>query len=317
MGFKFVFGPVMSGRLGRSLGLDLLGGRVCSMDCVYCEVGATREHTIERAPYVPAEDILHELEEWKEQGHTPPDMITLGGLGEPTLNTELPYVIEEARKLFPGVPVAVLTNATLMPDPAVRAELAMADVILPSLDSLVEDEFRRVNRPVPGVEAATVAEALEQFRKEYSGKIFLEILLVRGVNDSERNLDLLADFCQRNAFDRIDVVTLSRPGTERSAEAIDEETLERWRKALGAGKARIREREAARKGAQTDDQVIALIRASLDRRPQTAAQLSEALGEGKDRMETLCSELVRRGELVERREPGGTFYHGTGHEMRD
>ncbi|WP_054652447.1 radical SAM protein [Salidesulfovibrio brasiliensis] len=223
MGFKFVFGPVMSGRLGRSLGLDLLGGRICSMDCVYCEVGATRQHTIQRAPYVPAEDILDELETWKDEGHQPPDMITLGGLGEPTLNTELPYVIEEARKLFPGVPVAVLTNATLMPDPQVRSELALADVVLPSLDSLVEEECERVNRPVPGVEAATVADALEQFRSEYSGKIFLEILLVRGVNDSERNLDRLADFCRRNAFDRIDVVTLSRPGTERSAEAVDAE----------------------------------------------------------------------------------------------
>lgn len=317
MGYKYVFGPVMSGRLGRSLGLDLLGGRICSMDCVYCEVGATRQLTIARAPYIPAEDILDELEQWKDEGHEPPEMITLGGLGEPTLNTELPYVIEESRKLFPGVPVAVLTNSTLLPDPTVRAELAQADVILPSLDSLVQDEFRSVNRPVPGVEAETVAQGLEQFRKDFRGKIFLEILLVRGVNDSDRNLDLLADFCRRNVFERVDVVTLSRPGTERSALAADPETVARWREALEAGEVPVTEREVVRQDALDDEQIIEMIRASLDRRPQTAAQLSEALGVGENRMENLCIELERRGELVARREPGGTFYHGAGREMRE
>ncbi|WP_018124227.1 radical SAM protein [Desulfovibrio oxyclinae] len=317
MGYKYVFGPVMSGRLGRSLGLDLLGGRICSMDCVYCEVGATRQLTIARAPYIPAEDILDELERWKDEGHEPPEMITLGGLGEPTLNTELPYVIEESRKLFPGVPVAVLTNSTLLPDPTVRAELAQADVVLPSLDSLVQDEFRSVNRPVPGVEAETVGQGLEQFRKEFRGKIFLEILLVRGVNDSDRNLDLLADFCRRNAFDRVDVVTLSRPGTERSALAADPETVVRWREALEAGEVPATEREVVRQDALRDEQIIEMILSSLDRRPQTAAQLSQALGVGENRMENLCIELERRGELVARRDPDGTFYHGAGREMRD
>lgn len=317
MEFRYVFGPVMSGRLGRSLGLDLLGDRICSMNCVYCEVGATRDLTLERKPYVPAEDILHELEEWWKHGHTPPDMITLGGLGEPCLNSEMRYVIEGARELFPDVPVAVLTNSTLMLDPAVRQDLALADIVLPSLDSLVPEEFEAINRPAPGIGPDEVAQGLLDFKKQFDGRIFLEILLAEGVNDSDANLGKLEAFCKRLQPDRVDVVTLSRPGTAKKAKAVDGATLERWRKALHAGDAPVQERQASRGTTLSEAHVDDMVRASLARRPQTVTQLGQALGVSPAQAEKAVTRLVHSGEAIKRDESGTPFYHSSRHVIEE
>ncbi|MBG0791623.1 MAG: radical SAM protein [Desulfovibrionaceae bacterium] len=317
MGYKYVFGPVMSGRLGRSLGLDLLGDRICSMDCVYCEVGATREHTTRRGPYVAADAILDELAAWKAEDHGPVDAVTLGGLGEPCLNAEMADVIRGARKLFPGTVIAVLTNATQMTDPEVRRELCLADVVLPSLDSLVEEEFLAVNRPVKGIVPEAVADGLLAFKKEFKGKIFLEILLAEGKNDSDENLGRLKAFCQRLAPDRVDVVTLTRPGTVRRVRPVDGAVLSRWRMALGGGETRAagqgttgrRETDAAR--------IVDAVRASLARRPQTAGQLAQALNADPDMVRRAVEALEHRGDVTRRDDRGETYYHGTGHVLED
>jgi len=186
--YRFVFGPVLSGRLGRSLGLDLLGSKVCSMDCVYCEVGPTRVRTRERKTWVPPRELLDELAAWKAEGFEAPDVVTLGGSGEPTLNSGLAEILAGCRTILPGVPVAVLTNSTLLDDASVRRELCAADMVLPSLDSLVEEEFAAVNRPLRGITAAGCAQGIRDLRREFSGRLFLEVLLCRGWNDSAANL---------------------------------------------------------------------------------------------------------------------------------
>lgn len=317
MGYKYVFGPVMSGRLGRSLGLDLLGDRICSMDCVYCEVGATRTLTAKRGAYVSAADLLMELAAWKTEGFEPPDMITLGGLGEPCLNAEMAEVIEGARALFPDTAVAVLTNATLMTDPAVRGELCLADVVLPSLDSLVEAEFRAVNRPVEGIGPRDVADGLLAFRNEFKGKIFLEILLAEGINDSDENLGRLSDFCQRLAPDRVDVVTLTRPGTVKRVRPVDGAVLSRWRTALGSGNARSTGRQASGRRETDEARISASALASLARRPQTADQLAQALNADPEAVRRVVEALEKAGDVTSREDRGETFYHGTGHILED
>ena len=317
MKYKYVFGPVMSGRLGRSLGLDLLGDRICTMDCVYCEVGATRELTVERRPYVPATEILRELAEWKTEGFEPPDIITLGGLGEPCLNSEMADVIAGARKLFPDTDIAVLTNATLMTDPEVRRELCMADVVLPSLDSLVANEFMDLNRPVDGVAPEGVADGIVAFRKEFNGKIFLEILLAEGKNDSDENLGRLKTFCQRLAPDRVDVVTLTRPGTVKGVRPVDGEVLSRWRMALESGKHRVETRSMSSAKAIRPDQVVDHVRASLARRPQTASQLAQALNADPKLVRAAVEALLKKDAIVARDDRDETYYHGTGHVLED
>ncbi len=312
MKYQYIFGPVMSGRLGRSLGLDLLGDRVCSMDCIYCEVGATRVCTLERAPYVPAEDILHELEHWIDEGNELPDAVTLGGLGEPCLNSEMAYVIEGARDLLPDVPVAVLTNSTLMLDERARTELALADIVLPSLDSLVLEEFLALNRPCEGIGPNEVAQGLIEFSRIFNGKIFLEILLAKGVNDTDENLGRLEAFCKRLQPDRIDVVTLTRPGTVKSTGPVDKDELERWRKALHAATPAKRQERAAQQQVE-EPRMVEMIRASLQRRPQTVQQLVDALGLNPTQAQKTVDELVRQGHVIMRDGSGVPFYHSSRH----
>lgn len=264
MPLAHVFGPVASGRLGRSLGLDLLGGRVCSMDCLYCEVGATDVHTCERAAYVPARVLLDELARWRDaeaarHGVTPDairlDHVTLGGSGEPCLNSDLARIIAGCRDILPGVPVAVLTNSTLLHRDDVRADLAGADVVLPSLDSLVEAEFRALNRPCKGVTARGVADGLLGFARGFGGRICLEVLLARGINDTAENLALLRDYVRQLAPHRVDVTTLSRPGASPRALPVGRDVLARWSGELNtaAGCAPTAPAERAPTAAEPDD----------------------------------------------------------------
>ena len=318
MAYKYVFGPVLSGRLGRSLGLDLLGGRICSMDCIYCEVGATRELTTERRVCVPAVAILEELAAWKAEGHATPEAVTMGGLGEPCLNAAMGDVIAGARALFPGTDIAVLTNGTLMTDPAVRAELALADAVLPSLDSLVESEFRAVNRPAEGITAQGVAEGLLTFRREFAGKIFLEILLVEGVNDSDENLDRLTEFCKRLRPDRVDVVTTTRPGTVKGTRPVGGATLDRWRARLATDRrGESRTEDPAARETYDPDHLTGLVKASLRRRPQTADQLAEALNADPIQVRRAVEALVKQGDVIPREDRGGTYYHGSEHVLEE
>lgn len=321
MSYKYIFGPVLSGRLGLSLGLDLLGERTCSMDCVYCEVGKTFNLTSERRPYVRASEILDELGKWKKENHELPDVVTLGGLGEPTLNSEMVEIIRGVKKLFPSMPVAVLTNASPMTDPDVRRDLLEADVVLPSMDSLVPSEFRAVNRPCVGIDPAKVSEALIEFRKEFKGKIFLEVLLAEGYNDSQENLELMSDFRKKLSPDRVDVVTLTRPGTLESSRPVKAEVLALWKKELDAAPNKEREcgsgeKAVKRSGSasvckkQDDDaDVYDRIQASLVRRPQTAAQLEQALGISSDKVRSVLVRLRQSGSLVERPGNGDVYYN--------
>ncbi len=310
MSYTYLFGPVSSSRLGRSLGLDLLGSKICDFDCLYCEVGPTRVHTTQRRPYVPAATVLAELRHWLGQGHLTPDHITLGGMGEPCLNSEIDAVITGIRELAPGVPVAVLTNSSLLHDPSVAHALQVCDVVLPSMDTLVQEEFERLNRPCAPLLASAIAADLLNFSTRYTGKIFLEILLVRGINDTVQNLALLRDFCRRLEPERIDVVTMSRPGASPAAGAVSRETLRDWQKTLGAHSptpCAVRT-DAGHQHEAVGEDLPSLVLSSLRRRPQRMDQLARGLNTEQGAIETALSHLVRQGAVRESIRDGQTFY---------
>jgi len=317
---KFIFGPVRSGRLGLSLGLDLLGARICTFDCLYCEVGPTDTLTVSRKPYIPAARLLEELAAVKAAGCGPIDAVTLGGLGEPTLNSDCAAIIVGAKELFPDVPVAVLTNSSLLSDPQVRRDIAGADIVLPSMDTLVAAEYRRVNRPHPSMDLAAIRRGLLEFRSGYAGRLYLEVLLLAGRNDTEENLELLRGFCRELAPDRVDVVTMSRPGAHPGAAAAASEVLARFRQALGVtapshagdaseghGPAALRARVPA--AGQSDD-LAARIAASVTRRPQTAQGLSLALGQTLADVQAALDALERDGAVRRERAGEEIFYSG-------
>ena len=309
---KHVFGPVLSRRLGRSLGLDLLGGRICSLDCVYCECGPTDVLTMERKPYVPATDLMAELDAWLAKGRAAPDHVTLGGRGEPGLNTDLGDIIRGVRERMPGVPVAVLTNATCLADPEAARDMALADVILPSLDSLDPAAFRAVNRPHAGVDPDRLARSILEFRRGYAGRIWLEVLLVAGMNDRPEHLERMREYCRELNPDRVDVVTLTRPGAVPQARAVDQDTLERWRQALGetddAARASARGGFREFSARELEEAVLA----SLARRPQTVVDLAAALEVRPEPLAGMLAALEAQGRVRMTMDQDRAFYFAPG-----
>jgi len=210
--YKHLFGPVPSRRLGMSLGIDLIPKKVCSLNCVYCEVGKTTKLTTHRLEYVKYDNVIAELLQFMSN-NPKIDYFTFSGSGEPTLNSRIGDVLNFIKKEYPKIKTAVLTNGSLLYDKNLRAELLDADVILPSLDAASQDVFEKIDRPNPELNIETYIQGLVDLRKEYSGQIWLEILLLKGYNDSKEELKLLKEAILKIQPDSIQLNTLDRPGT--------------------------------------------------------------------------------------------------------
>jgi wyosine [tRNA(Phe)-imidazoG37] synthetase (radical SAM superfamily) len=181
--FRNLYGPVPSRRLGRSLGIDLVPSKICTYDCVYCQIGRATVKTLLRKEHIPKEDVLDEVKAFLLEKDSSFDHFSLSGSGEPTLHSEIRFIIEGIKALS-SVPVAVITNGSLLYDEKVREDLLQADIVLPSLDAVSYEVFMKINRPHPAISAEKVIEGMVAFRKTYKGKIWLEILFCKGVNDS-------------------------------------------------------------------------------------------------------------------------------------
>jgi wyosine [tRNA(Phe)-imidazoG37] synthetase (radical SAM superfamily) len=174
--FKYIYGPVPSWRLGSSLGIDLLSqeDKICNFDCVYCQLGTTKKHTVERKIYVPIKEVIEELERLPAAQI---DYITFSGRGEPTLAANLGEAIK-AIKLIRKIPVAVLTNSSLMDKENVRKELLFSDFVIAKLDAYSPESLQQINRPSKDIEFASILDGIKEFRKEYQGKLALQIMFV-------------------------------------------------------------------------------------------------------------------------------------------
>jgi len=210
--YNYLFGPVPSRRLGMSLGIDLVPHKVCTLNCIYCECGRTTKLTLERNEYVPYDAVVKELQHYLTNNPVP-DYITFSGSGEPTLNSRIGDVLQFIKSNYPNIPVAVLTNGTLFYQKQVRTELLNADVVLPSLDAASDLSFRKINRPFHKLNINEYIQGLVDFRKEYSGKIWLEVLILPGYNDNPEDLQLLKEAFEKIKPDSIQLNTLDRPGT--------------------------------------------------------------------------------------------------------
>ncbi|MFA9391502.1 MAG: radical SAM protein [Prolixibacteraceae bacterium] len=210
--YKHLFGPVPSRRLGMSLGIDLIPKKVCSLNCVYCEVGKTTKLTIDRMEYVKYDQVIAELMQFMSS-KPKIDYITFSGSGEPTLNSRIGDVLNFVKKNYPDLKTAVLTNGSLLFDKKLRTELLQADVILPSLDAASQAVFEKIDRPNPNLKIETYIQGLINLRKEYKGKICLEIFLLKDYNDSKEELDLLKKAILKINPDSVQLNTLDRPGT--------------------------------------------------------------------------------------------------------
>ncbi|MGA1839822.1 MAG: radical SAM protein [bacterium] len=291
-----IFGPVLSRRLGRSLGVDLIPYKTCSFDCVYCELGLTTRHTNRRCSYKDPDDICNELEDRLGQLKGAIDYITLAGSGEPTLNSNLGSIIERIKTMTDS-PLAVLTNSSLLGDPLVRDELKPLDLIVPSLDAVSEDIFKRINRPVKGIEIGFIIEGLIRLREEFSGKIWLEILICDGINDSYSELDLIKKQIDVIKPDRVQLNTVFRPPSLEGIRPVSEERLKEIEAFMGPG-AQAVGRAQCKAGMNLDSRSLRTrMLMLLKRRPCTIDDISGALCMSKIEIVKLLEQMTESGEI--------------------
>ena len=219
---QYIFGPVPSRRLGRSLGVDLVPFKTCSYDCIYCQLGRTSNKTTERKEYVPLQDVIDQL---KDHLHLKPDYITLSGSGEPTLFSRLDELIYRIKEIT-DIPVAVLTNGSLLWLPEVRKALKFADMVIPSLDAGSSLKFQYVNRPHSDITFSKMLQGLVDFRKVYSGLYWLEVFILAGVTTTEAEINRLKTCITGIQPDLVQVNTVTRPPAENFAEPVSKKQLE-------------------------------------------------------------------------------------------
>lgn len=305
---RHLYGPVPSRRLGRSLGVDIVPYKVCSYDCIYCQLGRTTRLTAVPQKLVGAAEVMRELEHWLAQGGTA-DYVTFAGSGEPTLNVELGEMIRATKKLT-GIPVAVITNGSLLLDPLIRDQVALADLLVPSLDAGTDAVFQKVNRPAPEIGFLDMREGMVQAAQQCAGEVWLEVMLVEGVNDSDAQVHAMNEITRRVCPDRLQINTVERPSKSGLAGRVSDEVLSRAREMFGSHAEII----AGNTFAQADEQrwlevEDELVR-TLARRPCTLGQLATASGRHSHELAKHLHRLVKKG-LIEQVGDTDPYYRST------
>lgn len=304
-----IYGPVPSRRLGYSLGVDILPFKTCSLDCIYCQLGHTKRKTVRRQKYFDENIILAQIKDAIASGQRI-DYITFSGSGEPTLNTALGNLIREIKKST-AIPVAILTNGTLLFRKSVREALFPADLVVPSLDAATQDIFERINRPHPSLKIEHIIGGLTKFRHEFGGKIWLEVLLVKGVNDSPTHLDALKTAISGINPDKIHLNTVVRPPAEKSAFPLSSHELSEIRQFFGKKAEVVAEFDKSQDRPASQDLKAAIL-ALVARRPVTLADMSQSLGKHQNELIKYCDFLLKEGRIKLVIHEGKKFYEFTG-----
>ncbi len=272
---QHVFGPVPSRRLGYSLGVDIIPPKYCTFDCVYCQVGRTTHVQTARESFYDPDAVIGQVLEKVSRGGTV-DVITFSGSGEPTLNSDLGLMIREMKKRT-HIPVAVITNGSLLSLKEVREEIMQADIILPSLDAASQNIFERINRPHRSVRINTIVEGLQAFRKEFAGEIWLEIMLIKNMNDDPQELKRMAGIVSSLHMDRVQLNTVTRPPSEPSAMRLSDSELRNICRMFGPACEIISTFEKTA-DIHVDTSEASLIRETLKRRPLTLDDIVRITG---------------------------------------
>ncbi|HPE36412.1 MAG TPA: radical SAM protein [Spirochaetales bacterium] len=307
--FKHIFGPVPSRRLGMSLGIDVIPKKVCSLDCVYCEVGETTKLTVDRREYVLYDRLVAELDQYFQTEDRLPDYYTFSGSGEPTLNSRLADLIRYVKERRPSAPVAVLTNGTLLHDPEVRAAVGLADLVLPSLDSAREESFRAINRPEASLSVQAYVDGLVAFRAEYPGKIYLEVFVLPGYNMADEDADSLRAAVLRIGPDLIQINTLDRPGAIPGLRAATELEIDSFIRRLNLSHveiiAPVQERK---KNVSYRHDTESAILETIQRRPCTLEDITKILGMHVNEVNKYLDVLENDGRIEVVSQERGFFY---------
>lgn len=205
-----IFGPVFSRRFGASLGVDLSAStKQCNFDCLYCEL-APAKAIFHQHDVTPVETIVADLQSALEK-HPSLDVITITANGEPTMYPHLGELMERINGIKGEIQTLILSNSACLSDESVFNTLLKFDQVKLSLDAARPATFKKIDRPAEGVEIETIIDSIRRFSKTFSGKLFIEILFVKGVNDSIQDISALNDALLGIRCDRIDIGTIDRP----------------------------------------------------------------------------------------------------------
>jgi wyosine [tRNA(Phe)-imidazoG37] synthetase (radical SAM superfamily) len=305
MSKHYVYGPVPSRRLGRSLGVDLVPYKVCSYDCIYCQLGRTKNKTIERRPYIRAATILDQVRQKLQEGVSA-DYITVAGSGEPTLNSEIGRLIHDIKK-HTEVPVAVLTNGSLLGDSQVRQAIVEADVVLPSLDAYDQKGFETINRPHPEIPFETMVQGLMAFRKAYGGEIWLEVFVLDGINATEADAEKFRHWIEMLKPEKVHVNTAVRPAAEAFARPVKPEAMAKFCRVLGK-KAEVIAPFKTSQGHERRVHVEEDLLGLLARRPCTLEDISSGLRVNKNEILKYIETLIKAHRIDVVRQGAEVYY---------
>lgn len=272
-----IYGPVPSRRLGRSLGIDLVPFKTCTYDCIYCQLGRTTDKSVERKEHVPIDEVLIELEQKLSCGEVF-DYISLAGSGEPTLNSGIGDLILKIKGLT-KIPVAVLTNGSLLWMKEVQDELMPADLVLPSLDAGDKLLFQYVNRPHEEISFERLVDGLECFTNRFKGEVWLEVMLLAGVTGIRDEVEKIASIVGRISKARIQMNTVVRPPAEPFAKPLSGRQMIAFKGIFPVKTDIIVDRETIHlptcpDSISTGDEIVSLI----SRRPCTSDDVACSLG---------------------------------------
>ncbi len=303
----YIFGPVPSRRLGYSLGIDAIPFKTCTLNCIYCQLGRTAQTTLLRKEYVKAKKIVKEVKIALSSGKTI-DYLTFSGSGEPTLNSKIGEMIREIKE-FTSIPVAVITNGTLLALKEVREDLRFADLVIPSLDAANQKTFEKINRPFPSLRIEEIIRGMIEFRKIFSGKLYLEIMLVREVNDSPPELHLLKEAVEKINPDKVQLNTPVRPPAESWIRRVEREQLEKIKELLGEKAeiiAEFKRKETRAYLKNIEEEIYAL----LLRRPVTRQEISATLGLHINEIVKYLEILEKEGKIKAEEYAGEKYFQG-------
>lgn len=305
-GYRYIFGPIPSRRLGLSLGVDMVPHKTCTLDCVYCECGKTTNLTLTRKEYVPLKRIKAELEAFLANDPLL-DFITFSGAGEPTLHNGLEDIVRFIKTAFPQYKLALLTNGTLFYRSDVSNEIIDLDLVKVSLDAVYEKNFKRINRPHRKLELAHIINGLIAFRKKFAKQFWIEVFLVPGYNDSPIELKEIKNVLNILAPDRVQLNTLDRPGTEPWVEPAGKKALTEIAAYLYNAQI-IKHFKPDPSARILDEDFYQRLLAAIKRRPCTADDASRLLGVDEKEVRRHLYALIAKGAITKKKMPRGTFY---------
>ncbi len=303
---RYIFGPVYSRRLGRSLGIDVTPLKTCTFDCIYCQLGPTKKQVIRRSELVPLEPVYQQLSHALSQ--TPaPDYITFSGSGEPTLHSKIGECISHIKEIS-DIPVAVITNSSLLWDREVQTALGQADLVIPSLDAPDEAGFSYINHPHSGLRFNDVVTGLAEFSSQFRGKLWLEIFFLGGVNTTTDQVKKLITHVSRIAPDKCQLNTVARPPAYSFAFPASRDKLEEIATRFPVPTEIIAQTPQSDSPAATSGDVSS-VRELILRRPCTIEDIAAGLGIHRNEAIKHVTRLMQHDEITTKQHENKTYFY--------